>query len=396
MKKRLVILGGGPGIFDRAELLGVDILLIDLPEKFDPLLAARAKSTLLIDYVHDSTFIDLVQVIHRKLPFDAVISLTELGLMPAAKLAQVLGLHTIPVEVVNRIRDKFRMRCWLEENHFPSAKAALGHSIECIKTFSKQVGYPIIVKPRDGLGSVHVTKIERASDLENLQLPISNFLMEECLVGLEISVESFSFAGKHIVLGVTQKLLNHEFTGNPYVEIGHKISADLNAKQLEEIEDYVHNFLDCMNITDGPAHTELMITSNGPMVIETHNRVGGGNIPQLVRLTSGIDILDLCVRWPLRECTPIEYSFSKRRCDAAVRFFNPEPGVIKDISGVEKWKGFPGIVAFHFPYKLGDTIRPMKTSFDRLGFVIATAENSVLAAEICEKVVGEISIHTIM
>ncbi|MFM0717652.1 ATP-grasp domain-containing protein [Paraburkholderia strydomiana] len=395
MKERLIILGGGPGIFDRADQLDADILLIDHPLKFDSQLASKAHCTLLCDYATDETFIEAVKAIHQKTPFDAVLCLTELGLLPAATLADALGLQALPPSVVARIRNKFEMREWLAAANFPSVEAAIGTSTECVRKFAISNGYPIILKPIDGLGSIGIVRLNEPADLEKVSLPGTDFLIEECLSGREISVETFSFHGQHVILALTQKMLNHGNAGNPYVEVGHKMPADLANNEVEDVERYVASFLDLMGITDGCAHTELIITERGPRIIETHNRVGGGNIPQLVRLTTGVDLLQLSVAWPLGKCAPISRPERRQLIGAAVRFFSPEPGVVTRIVGMEKWKGTPGVVSFHFPYKVGDEIRPMVSSFDRQGFVIATGPNAAEAESICNTVMDGIEIHTI-
>lgn len=394
MKKRLIILGGGPGIFDRAEQRGAEIFLIDKQKNIDPQLAARATRTLITDYESDSVLIDIVKEVHRNTPFDAVVSLTELGLLPAAQLSDALHLPGLPISVVERLRDKYAMRRWLDAKDFPSARAEIGTSIGSIAAFAERVGYPLVIKPIDGLGSLNIVRVKNAAELDNLRLFSERFLMEEYLDGKEISVESFSFAGHHVILGITEKILNTSGFGNPYVEIGHKISADLSEEEFDAATEYVRQFLDVIGITDGCAHTEVMLTANGPRVIETHNRVGGGNIPQLVRLTTGHDLLDLSVAWPLKKCCPISFLRSELKCGAVVRFFTPKPGVVTRICGAEKWKGFPGVVGFHFPYKVGDQIKVLNTSSDRTGYVITIGPNSSVADAICQEVMGGIQIET--
>ena len=57
------------------------------------------------------------------------------------------------------------------------------------------------------------------------------------------------------------------------------------------------SFLDAVGLVEGPAHTEIRLARNGPRIIESHNRNGGGRINELVRLTFGFDIKATAPGW---------------------------------------------------------------------------------------------------
>ncbi len=56
-------------------------------------------------------------------PFSAVLSLTEQGLLPAARIAEELGVPGLPAEVVARTRDKLAMRTRLRDGDSPPPRA---------------------------------------------------------------------------------------------------------------------------------------------------------------------------------------------------------------------------------------------------------------------------------
>lgn len=391
MAKRLALIGGKYGVCDRARQLGADIVLIQKPELFHPGAHQLCEKALYTDYETDESLIPVLRALHEDRPFDALISITEPGLLPAAVAGEALGLPgMLPSAVVRRTLDKFAMRNHLESVGFPPVAAALGESPQDVVRFAKAAGYPVIVKPRDGTGSMGVVRIDGADEAQRVA-GRGSFLMEEFLDGPEVSVEAFSFAGRHRVFAVTAKVVNRISRDNPYVEIGHQLPAALDSSLEAELTAYVSAFLDAMEITDGPTHTEVMLTPKGMRIVETHTRVGGDYITGLVRLTTGHDLFSLTLGWPLRllEEPPGEIV---HRGAAAIRYFTPEPGVVREISGIELWRQAPDIHALELTITPGGRIRPITYSEDRVGYVVATGPDLEAAIALCEQTIGAVRI----
>jgi biotin carboxylase len=388
--KQVVVVGGGPGLCDRVRQLGADITLVDTPAGYDAALVSIARRTVLTEY-DDPSLIPMLREIHRETPFSAVLSLTEHGLLPAARIAEELAIPGLSPEVVGRTRDKFAMRAWLRERAFSTVACAVVRDADDIRDFAAQHGYPLIVKPRHGLGSEHVSCFRRAEEVVMPPATADEYIAEPYFPGSEFSVEAFSCAGDHHVLAITGKFTRDDDPENPFVEIGHVVPAPIEPDVSAVITKYVSEFLDVMGITDGCTHTELRMTPSGPEVIETHTRVGGDSIPTLVRQATGHDLLDLLVHWSLDRIRPQEPAPTVAGA-AAIRFFAPPPGSVAGISGVQRWQGLPGVLKFHLPLKVGDRIPPIQDSHTRVGYVLTTASTAAEAIEICREVVSGVRI----
>jgi biotin carboxylase len=391
MSKKLLVVGGGPGICDRALVFGAELTLVNLPGPFDPALLPYTRRSIVTDYERDEGLVPMLQALHRAEPFDGVVSMTELALLPAARIAQALGLGGVSVQAVERTRDKVLMRQWLQSKGFPSVPAAPAKSSLDIAAFAEVHGYPVVAKPRCGQGSQRIRRFDDQPQVMAANIVDDDLVVEAFIDGPEFSVESFSFGRQHVVCAVTGKLTNDQNPDDPYVEIGHVVPAPIPDSQRETITEHVQQFLDVMEITDVCTHTELRLTCNGPIVIETHTRVGGDSIPSLVRNATGIDLLDLAVQWPLGLIggdIP-----QPRACGAAaIRFFTPRPGTVKALSGVERWRGHPGVLTLHLPLKPGDRIASPKDSFSRAGHVVCVADDPAQAMQACEAVVAGVRI----
>ncbi|WP_328424276.1 ATP-grasp domain-containing protein [Streptomyces sp. NBC_00443] len=389
-RKQVVIVGGGPGLCDRVRLLGADITLVDTPAGYDAELVPIARRTVLTEY-DDPSLIPLLREIHRETPFTAVLSLTENGLLPAARITAALGIRGLSPEVVGRTRDKFAMRSWLREKAFSATPSAVVRDVDDIRNFAAEHGYPVIVKPRHGLGSEHVSCFRQADDAVMPPAIADEYIAEPFLQGAEFSVEAFSCAGDHHVLAITGKFTQDDDPENPFVEVGHVVPAPVEPDVSAAIGTYVSDFLDVMGITDGCTHTEVRMTPSGPEVIETHTRVGGDSIPTLVRQATGHDLIDLLVQWSLDRIRPREPAPTVAGA-AAIRFFAPPPGRVAGISGVQRWQGLPGVLKFHLPLKVGDRIPRIQDSHTRVGYVLTTASTAAQAIEICREVVAGVQI----
>lgn len=387
----IIVIGGGPGLCDRAHHLGALITLVDTPTSYEPALVASVHRTVLTCY-DDPALLPALQALHAQQPFSAVLSMTELGLLPAARIADALGLPGTSPQAVERTRDKVLMREWLKKQAFSKVVNSPVSCSRDIQNFAQEHGFPVIVKPRSGVGSQSIMRFDSLEQLNEFPLSKLDYIVEPLLVGPEFSVEVFSFGGRHMIAAVTEKFTNDCDPHNPYVEVGHVVPARISDEERHSIEDYVRRFLTAMEISDGCSHTELRLTANGPEVIETHTRVGGDSIPTLVRQSTGCDLLDLAVRWPLGLIEPMDTP--KANCAAAIRFFTPTPGKVKAITGVHRWRGMPGVLKLHLSVKEGVMVGEPRDSFTRSGYVLATAPTACLALELCGRVINGVVIDT--
>lgn len=390
-QSHVIVVGGGPGLCDRILQMGGCFTLVERPGHVDHNLVALAQRTIITSF-DDNALIPALKAMHQNSRFTAALSLTETGLLLAAQINQALELPGVTPEVVARTRDKIRMREWLNSAGFSRVTAKAVQSVEQIRDFAEEYGYPVIVKPRDGQGSQHIFCF---SHPEDVRLPAgqdnSDYLAEPFLDGPEFSVEAFSQRGQHHIVAITGKFTHDQDKNNPFVEVGHVVPANLTQQQQQTIVEYISRFLSVMAITEGCSHTEIRLTSTGPEVIETHTRVGGDSIPTLVRQATGYDLLDNLVASTLNQNVSLQVSPSPARA-AAIRFFTPPPGRVTAVHGAERWQGLPGVMRLHLPLRRGDIITAIKDSFSRVGYVLTVAEDNHSAVLLCEQVMRGIRI----
>ena len=205
--------------------------------------------------------------------------------------------------------------------------------------------------------------------------------------GPEVSVETLSVDGVCNVMQITDKLT----TGAPYfVEMGHNEPSMLNEKIKEKIAEVASAAVNAVGIKNGPSHTEIKVTKSGPKIVEIGARLGGDNITtHLVPLSTGIDMVKCCIQISLGENPDLEVKIKK---GSAIRYFKAKTGEIENIIGIEEAEKIDGVQQISFVYDIGDKIKEIQNSTDRVGFVIAQASTPEQAIKICENVLEKIKI----
>lgn len=328
----------------------------------------------------DSTieeWIEMAKCLHKLDPFDGITSFHEMDQENAAYVAKALGLPYHDPNVIQVTRNKNIMRQILREKGVDLTKNQLVTSKEEIVSFAQENGYPLIIKPVDGWGSIGVARIMTEQDLEKALIWFekanfgSGMIVEQFLEGKEFSVEAFSENGKHVIMCITEKFKEEKH----FVEVGHCVPYKPYDEKIElEIKELICHALDALNITHGPSHTEIMLTANGPRIIETHTRLGGDYIPELIKLVSGVDTLDLWAKQAYGESVLDQVpQISHMETSAAIWYVTPPViGKLEEVQGVEEAKSEAGVVQIEILQQPGTELKGMKDSFSRTAYVIAT------------------------
>ncbi|WP_433236118.1 ATP-grasp domain-containing protein [Streptosporangium sp. CA-135522] len=400
----IAVVGGKLKIVRKARELGMDVVYIQHPDQYDRAHWPYVDQALLVDYTDTARLLPLVRSLYQAYPFDDVVSLTELGVRPAAQIDQMLGLGGNSPATVDLLLDKWRMRQHLNALGVSPAAAAVGETEQDLRDFVRAHGLPMIVKPTSEAGSLGVFAVRDVAELDSIPArfralgarfadelagDLDRFLMEEYLEGLEISVETLSFDGRHVVIAVTDKLLG----GPGFVEVGHSTPSRQPSPLLHQVEQLVATFLDAVGLRHGPAHTEVMLTGRGPVIIESHNRIGGDRINELTDVAYGVDMDRYALGSRLGMVEPLRRS-PRPRAGAAIRFLTPPPGRVVEVTGADTVTADPALVELEISVKPGDEVSPLTWSEDRVGHIMARGETADEAIAHCERLLAAVRIRT--
>ncbi|MBQ1733415.1 MAG: ATP-grasp domain-containing protein [Lachnospiraceae bacterium] len=338
------------------------------------------------EYFNVSTIdIDGVVKVAKEFQPNGIMTLaTDMPMRAVAKACEACGLPGITFETAIKATDKGEMIKAFEAAGVEHPWYYIVPSSEELKSIIDSVTYPCIIKPTDNAGSRGVVLCYSREALENeyeyaqRESRSGTVIIEEYLQGPEFSVEVMVVDREPHVLQITDKLT----TGAPhFVEMGHSQPTQQSEENCEKIRDLACRAVKAVGINIGPAHVEMILTKDGPKMVELGARMGGDCITtHLVPLSTGIDMVGCTIKLACGEKIDIEPRFDK---GSAIRYFNAHNGTIMAIDGVEDAERLPGVQEISIVHNIGETIGEIGSSTDRVGFVIAQSETVEEAVRIC-------------
>jgi biotin carboxylase len=194
----------------------------------------------------------------------------------AAEMCDRLKLNYNSIITVNVCRSKKLQRLKLKQHKtFKPVKSfyASNKNNYNLSGFT----FPVIVKPDNSSASRGVSlvssQIELPGAISNaFEFTSDGVLIEEVIIGQQISVETISANGNHKVVAYTEEFLSDD--GN-FIELKHVIDAKNQEYLNNLLEAGIYELLTLFGIQTGPCHIELFLNENQVSVIEIACRSGG-------------------------------------------------------------------------------------------------------------------------
>ncbi|MGX9862434.1 ATP-grasp domain-containing protein [Pseudomonas moraviensis] len=362
--RHVLVIGGRDSGLDWDTARQLRFTLVQQPTDVTDYQRQQATLVLTTDIADLSAYRETIERLHQQRPFDAVVSFSELGLLPASQLGEQLGISHNSLRSVEVSRDKLRFRQLLQGSRYELPAGAV-NSVEDVRAFVLRHG-PAIVKPVDGSGSLGVYAIDTAEDAEGLALAGRN-LIEAFARGDEYSVESLSLDGRHQILGITRK---HTSGAPGYVETGHDFPAALDSASRARIEDAVLWLLERMGNRWGPAHTEIKLDGSRLHFIETQTRFGGDQIWEMVWKTTGVHLAASTIAGMTGIALPAP---AKQFVKMAIRYIEADPATDPQPLKARLLQQPFALRASLNQDRFG---RPIRRSADRHGYVLLACSDA--------------------
>ncbi|WP_415830187.1 ATP-grasp domain-containing protein [Kibdelosporangium persicum] len=319
-----------------------------------------------------------------------VTSSSEYFIGTATAVASAMGLPAGDAAAITRCRSKHHQRMVLSASGVPVPRFRIVSDVVQAVSAAADLGLPVVVKPSTGTGSAGVRLCHKLSEVDVFTRVLFDsaaatpVLVEEYVNGAEFSVEVFDDE----VIGVVAKHLGP----HPYfVELGHDFPAPLSGDVAAALGECALAALSALGVHWSATHTELRMSAAGPMVIEVNPRLAGGMIPALVQRARGIDLVD----WVIAKAAghPVSRRHSQES-SAAIRFVQvQQEGVVRSVSGLAEAARSPGVDQAVITAAPGDQIRVTHSFRDRVGYVIATAEDAVRAGACAEEALAHLRVE---
>ncbi len=252
-----------------------------------------------LDTSNESLADKLVETIaHSEVQFSGILTLNDAYLISVAKAAEKLGMATVGSEVYRNTRDKERVRILTGS---PVLKCRIRNK-EDLKEASKVVGFPAVLKPVQGSGSLAVHLVKSAHELEKVytflksKLPsiknllggIPDFMLEQYIDGTEHNVDLIIQNGETLFAAVSDDQSGKE----PWFQ-----EAQLTHPSKLSIKDQkalIHSAADAcskVNITDGVVHIELKLSNGVAQLLEVNARMGCRYTAHGIKAVWGVELI---------------------------------------------------------------------------------------------------------
>jgi carbamoylphosphate synthase large subunit len=164
--------------------------------------------------VNDEAVLRAARFIHSKKRIDRLEAVVEAHIMTAARVRETLGIPGTSVKTAWLCRDKPSMKEALRQAGIPCAQSTAASSLEELVAFAQRVGYPLIVKPRDGAGASGTVRVSSRADLHRAAHELGvdqgrSVAVEEFIEGHEGFYDTITIGGRVV----------HEFATHYYPNV---------------------------------------------------------------------------------------------------------------------------------------------------------------------------------
>ncbi|MYZ08498.1 hypothetical protein GT028_14130 [Streptomyces sp. SID2999] len=319
---------------------------------------------------------------------DRVVAGTESGVILADTLTHLMGLPGNRHDTLTARRDKREMA---------AAAAAAGVAVPRGESFTDAMAamdwytgnrlVEAVVKPPSSAGTDNVRFCRTRDEVllacktvlasENLYgEPNTAALVQERVHGVEYYANSVSHDGLHRVAELWRYTKRAGSAGYPVYDYEEPVPVD--SAEAGVLRRFVGEALDALGIVSGAAHTEVMMTARGPVLIESGARLGGGTAPAVVERCAGTSQTRLLAETLLDPCRLRDFDDTAVRWRGAVRnvaLINSRPGTVGSLDWTARLEELPTLVHLTHGAVVGEHLGETADLISSPGYVYLADED---------------------
>lgn len=286
-----------------------------------------------------------------------------------ARVRERTAIPGVSVRTTELCRDKFAMKAFLTEQGFPCAAQRAVSSAEEARRGASELGFPVILKPRDGAGAAGTYKCTDAASLEaaisasRLDAPGVDLTMEEFLEGHEGFFDTLTVGGQvvfegisHYFPGVLEAMRNRSV--NPMIVATNRVEAE----SYGELRRFGRRVIEALDIGTSATHMEWFFGPKGLKFSEIGARPPGVHLWDIY---SECNELDLYTEWARAVCWGDVHARPSRRFAGGLLAIRPTAdGVVRGYTGVDEVQRRFGAFIFdrHLPPP-GSRTQPVEAGY---------------------------------
>jgi biotin carboxylase len=310
---------------------------------------------------------------------DGVLAISsDRAVVPAARIAAVLGLPGIGVDVARAMTDKPEMRARLAQHDVPQPAWTVLPGGD-----PTGVPLPAVLKPADSGGQRGLSLVRRRRDIaRHLKHALvfssgGRAMLEEYVEGTELNGILVVRDGEPTVVTFSDRLRPR----GPGFGVGwiHSFPPSVSDVGLGRARDVAFAAVRALGLRDGIAFPQVIVRGDEAWLVEIAARIAAGQMADLVRFATGVELFDVAIRQALGEPVPDELIAPADVRPVAIRFLTAKPGVlplgtVTQIAGLDEVRRSAGVLAAGVYFAAGTRIGPLRVDADRRGYVVATGD----------------------
>ncbi len=285
-------------------------------------------------------------------------------------------------------RDKWQMARAVAAAGVPHLRQLFSADAEEISRWLAETGLDrrdLVVKPPNsgGTDDVHMVPsgadwrplLDRmASQVNHLGLVNGGILIQEFAEGAEFLVDSYSVDGRHGLVDICRytKLRKGDRIGI-YDRVDFLQPAD---PQVQLIWDYTLQVLDALGFRNGCGHAEVMLTPDGPRLIEIAERPAGGGHQLISKIATGDNHILRTVAHRVHGEFKPSYQLLQHLCGVFVSA--PHAGIWRNAEIFDEVEQLASYVDRNFPKGTGDYVESTDDLSSFLAWVVLAAPDEAV------------------
>ncbi len=330
-------------------------------------------------------------------PPDRLFGAYEQLQVPLADVRERLGIDGLSGESARNFRDKARMKDVLRAAGVPVARHMLVESTGEAEAFVRDVGFPVVIKPPAGAGSVATF---RADDPDSLLAafaqaparPGEPALVEEFVVGDEHSLETISIDGRQVWHSLTHYYPTPlEVVRNPWIQWCVVLPREVDDARYDDARAVGDRALQALGMTTGLTHMEWFRRRDGSVAVsEIAARPPGAQITTLVsRATDSDFVRSWAEVMVFGTFTPPERKYATGI--AFLRAQGPATGRIRAIHGLDRIRAdVRGLVVDHSLPSVGAEAKP---TYEGDGWILVRHAETQVVVEALRDVISNVRVE---
>lgn len=305
--------------------------------------------------VDEGAMVDAVRRVQGREWVDRLECTIEAHMLTTARVREICTIPGLSYEQVLLCRDKSLMKEFMRKHDIPCAASRAADSMEEVLAFAKDVGFPIILKPRTGAGASDTWRVDSEEELQSVLNDIGSrgyhsIACEEFIEGHEGFYDTLTVNG-HI---------SHQFISHYYPNVLEAMRTRwispviittnrIDSPGYDEVKALGAKVIQELGLGTTPTHMEWFYGDKGLKFSEIGARPPGVAHWDLYCAANDIDLYK---EWALAVTQGHAPGHLSRNYSAAIITLRPtQDGVIQGYHGIDEINQKYGkwVIKCHFP-----------------------------------------------